>query len=390
LTGRPADELFDSAEQRWQRADDAELARRIELGCAIGGAFFDAERFPAAPEAFRRTLRIANETRQEQMLTQCNLVLALTLLLMLELDAALGHAEAAEEIARLHGVEQQVALALTARALVLLQCGDRSEAELAAAESDAISARLEPSMFMWSSHARNATVRWSDDPQRLLRELEAMPRLHDRTAGIVLCELVDAAIAVGRRDDAQRWTQQIADRADRLHLPLSAARAGRSQAALLLAAGQPAAAADKALATAERADGLVTRKEALASRLLAGRSLLAAGMRDRAVVVLQETAVAAGGAGALATREAAASELRRAGVRVALKAHRAAREGTADGLTMREREIAELVATGRSNKQVAQTLVVSVKTIEHHLSRVYAKLGVRSRTELAATLGASP
>jgi DNA-binding NarL/FixJ family response regulator len=43
-----------------------------------------------------------------------------------------------------------------------------------------------------------------------------------------------------------------------------------------------------------------------------------------------------------------------------------------------------LVAEGRSNKQVAAELFLSEKTIEHHLSRVYGKLGVRSRTELAA------
>ena len=52
-------------------------------------------------------------------------------------------------------------------------------------------------------------------------------------------------------------------------------------------------------------------------------------------------------------------------------------------LTEREQTIAELVASGRSNKQVAAALFLSQKTIEHHLSRIYAKLGVRSRVELA-------
>lgn len=48
---------------------------------------------------------------------------------------------------------------------------------------------------------------------------------------------------------------------------------------------------------------------------------------------------------------------------------------------------ADLVAQGRSNKQVAATLFLSDRTVEYHLSAVYRKLGVRSRTELAATLG---
>jgi DNA-binding CsgD family transcriptional regulator len=59
----------------------------------------------------------------------------------------------------------------------------------------------------------------------------------------------------------------------------------------------------------------------------------------------------------------------------------------ADGaLTETERQIAALVAAGRSNREVARELVVSPKTIEWNLSNVYRKLGVRSRTELAAQL----
>ena len=55
-------------------------------------------------------------------------------------------------------------------------------------------------------------------------------------------------------------------------------------------------------------------------------------------------------------------------------------------LTAAERRVAELVAEGRSNKEVAATLFLAVRTVEAHLSHVYAKLGVRSRTELARRL----
>jgi DNA-binding NarL/FixJ family response regulator len=54
-----------------------------------------------------------------------------------------------------------------------------------------------------------------------------------------------------------------------------------------------------------------------------------------------------------------------------------------DALTGREREIADLVAAGRTNREVAEQLVLSPKTIEAHLRNIYAKLGVRSRVELA-------
>jgi DNA-binding NarL/FixJ family response regulator len=48
--------------------------------------------------------------------------------------------------------------------------------------------------------------------------------------------------------------------------------------------------------------------------------------------------------------------------------------------------VAQLVAQGLSNKEVAQALFVTVHTVEVHLSHAYAKLGVRSRTQLAGRL----
>ena len=55
-------------------------------------------------------------------------------------------------------------------------------------------------------------------------------------------------------------------------------------------------------------------------------------------------------------------------------------------LTPQEHAVAQLVIRGLTNREVASELVVSAKTVEHHLSRTYAKLGVRSRTELASAL----
>ncbi|HYY64573.1 MAG TPA: helix-turn-helix transcriptional regulator, partial [Gaiellaceae bacterium] len=58
-------------------------------------------------------------------------------------------------------------------------------------------------------------------------------------------------------------------------------------------------------------------------------------------------------------------------------------------LTPTERRVAELVAEGRTNREVAAALYVTPRTVEGTLSRVYTKLGVRSRTELARRLAAS-
>jgi DNA-binding NarL/FixJ family response regulator len=45
--------------------------------------------------------------------------------------------------------------------------------------------------------------------------------------------------------------------------------------------------------------------------------------------------------------------------------------------------VGQLAAGGATNRQIAQTLFVTPRTIEHHLRSVYSKLGIRSRTELA-------
>src|SRR5206468_1014795 len=58
----------------------------------------------------------------------------------------------------------------------------------------------------------------------------------------------------------------------------------------------------------------------------------------------------------------------------------------AEGLTAAERRVAVLVAAGRTNREVAAELFLAERTVAGHLTRVYAKLGVRSRTELARRL----
>ncbi|HEX8854928.1 MAG TPA: helix-turn-helix transcriptional regulator, partial [Thermoleophilaceae bacterium] len=78
---------------------------------------------------------------------------------------------------------------------------------------------------------------------------------------------------------------------------------------------------------------------------------------------------------------AAARELRRLGRRVPRRARPDRGEGLA-GLSPREREVAEEVASGKTNRDIAATLFLSEKTVESHLARIYSKLGVHSRAAL--------
>jgi DNA-binding CsgD family transcriptional regulator len=59
-----------------------------------------------------------------------------------------------------------------------------------------------------------------------------------------------------------------------------------------------------------------------------------------------------------------------------------------ESLTPSERRVAEMAARGLSNREIAESLWVTRKTVEVHLGKSYAKLGIRSRTQLADTLAA--
>jgi DNA-binding NarL/FixJ family response regulator len=89
--------------------------------------------------------------------------------------------------------------------------------------------------------------------------------------------------------------------------------------------------------------------------------------------------------GADAWAEHARRELRAAGERSGQPAPRAL-----DLLAPQELQIARLAAEGLSNREIGQQLYLSHRTVSNHLYRIFPKLGITSRAELAAVVGASP
>ena len=102
------------------------------------------------------------------------------------------------------------------------------------------------------------------------------------------------------------------------------------------------------------------------------------------MAALLDAEAALDGFGALRRRGEAVRELRRLGHR-ACAPRASARRRRADRARARDRHA---VAAGRTNREVAEQLVLSTRTIEAHLREIYAKLGVRSRVELATALRA--
>jgi len=121
--------------------------------------------------------------------------------------------------------------------------------------------------------------------------------------------------------------------------------------------------------------------EAARTRLCFGQRLRRDGARIEAREQLRAAADGFRAIGAAPWVEAAERELGATGERLRRRA-----PDTPEELTTQERAIADLVAAGASNKDVAAELYLSPKTVEAHLTRVYRKLGVNSRNQLARRL----
>jgi DNA-binding CsgD family transcriptional regulator len=187
-----------------------------------------------------------------------------------------------------------------------------------------------------------------------------------------------AALALGEDGRARELAGQLLERAQWAGTARAVGLALRTQAAV--ADGE-----DRRLLLAEAADVLAGSPSALerAHALVEfGTASRRAGLRSAAEPPLREGLQLADGMGAVPVVQAARHELRALG----LRPRRSAVTGP-DSLTPTERRVAELAASGLTNRQVAEALFVTVKTVETHLARVYQKLGISTRTELQRAIG---
>lgn len=190
-------------------------------------------------------------------------------------------------------------------------------------------------------------------------------------------DLVEALVALAELDEASAVTDRLEKLAKEQQHPWGLASAMRCRAMPLLAAEYDEAAAALLRDAAAAYGGRGLRFEEARSLLFLGRAQRRYRKWAAARRSLEEAAGVFETLGAVGWAEQARAELDRTG----------ARRPVAKGdLTPTEQRVAQLAATGLSNKEIAADLVVSVYTVEKHLSRVYAKLGIRSRGHLASAL----
>jgi ATP/maltotriose-dependent transcriptional regulator MalT len=366
----------------------AEIEKR--LGLAL--IYYDSPRYPLV----RRLARIGETDHARALLedmeseasargddvSRAQIIWWLSLVEWLEghLRRALDQAAAAYEIAE----QTQYAHALMwigrAKALIEADLGLVDEARASAAEAIAHSEATSSEAYvivalgvlgrielaLGNLEASGNYLR--DLPSRLLASDSNDPTL------TVWADAIETLVALGELERAASYLEPYDVNAARLDSPWARTGAARCHGLLAAAEGNLEAAFsafersldDAAPFPLERARTLLclgtVRRRAQQKR--SARDAL-----EQALAVFEEL-------GARLWAEKARAELRRI----------SGRRATSDELTETERRVAELAAKGRTNKEIAAELYLGVSTVEGHLSRVYRKLGIRSRTELTSRL----
>lgn len=263
--------------------------------------------------------------------------------------AAVEHAARAEAYAAKLGDPSDLAYAAIARAQLRHAEGDFAGIVQSLAPLDVFASPRdsidEPGVFPWPALLAEALARTGRDADavRLIGVHEARARARDRTGALASLARARGVVAAVRGDYA---SAQMAYREALAHLPLP------FEAALI--------------------------------RLGYGATLRRAGRLTPAVTELEA-------AHGLFTQLGATPYCDRCAAELAACGRERPRNGqsTVVRLTAQELAVARLAATGLTNRQIGRELLLSVKTIEYHLSHVYAKLGVPSRTALATAMHAS-
>ncbi len=381
---------LERAVRLYDGASTGELARRQEAAAQLGLTEFSLHRFPDALRHLDRGLELARATGHNHVLPDLLTLRCHTLAWLGRLAEATEAAEDAVDASRLSRSPTQLAMSLLAAAETARRSGDFAAARAAMRD---LRAAAEP---------QNA---WAEPVAALICGVAAFEERQDApTAGEVLrcgpeamllvayqyragiCDMLTAAaLARGDLHAAESWMRQ-AEAAAPPELPASRASALLAGSRLLVAKGTPTALA-QAHQQAVTAAGLFDDVGAVVNGgralVIAATAATAAGDRVTALALLERAAEVATATGAARLLLEAQRLRRKLGQRVGTAP--GPRAGT-EGLTRREAEIAGLVAAGLSNRAIAARLVLSERTVETHVSRIFGKLGVCSRTALAARL----
>jgi DNA-binding CsgD family transcriptional regulator len=200
--------------------------------------------------------------------------------------------------------------------------------------------------------------------------------LAEPVRGMFVADEIEALVALEQLDRAERLIDILEESGARHTRAWAIVGARRGRALLFAARGDLNAASKSAASALEWCGDLELELEVARTMLVAGQIERRRKRRRAARELLEDALHRFESAGAVLWAKRARLELERV---------RARREP--DALTTTEQLVADLSASGLTNREVAGRLHISPKTVESNLARVYLKLGIRSRAELGTRLG---
>ena len=209
--------------------------------------------------------------------------------------------------------------------------------------------------------------------------VHAAPDATELFVAAFIPDAVEAFVALGRLDEAEPLVAALEGNGARLDRPWMLAVGGRCRAMLQAARGDLEGANVAATQSMTEHDRLPMPFERARTQLLVGQLQRRARQHDAAATTLREALRAFEDMGAPLWAQRARAELDRIYVGPRRDA----------ALTPTEQKVAELAASGMTNRDVAAALFISPKTVEANLSRIYHKLGIHSRAELGQRIGSA-
>ncbi len=411
-------EAFSTAYECGDRLLQGEAAGLLAVRCAARGETEAAIRWYAAACRLVDGLYDAEVAAGLAVLPS----LAWAALLLDRYDDCLRYAERAVEIARSGGQGYVLTYLLNSRTVALRVLG-RLEAAAAAVDRASDAVELSPDEGMratvWCQRCWISVWRGDVDAAVAsgLRAVSAGNVAGGQARSLAEAGLVAARLAAGQPDAIELFLEAVggpdapdldvlnrttiyeyltAGELDRGRIAAADDWASRAEAgcpsglprrighALLararvqLARKDGAGAIERSIAAADAFSSAAAWYEAATAKLITGQAYALVGDRELAVAALDEVLMRAGEFGAKRLESQAVRALRRLGRRVA-----APTDDWRGALTRREHQVAELVARGLTSRVIAGRLFLSPRTVDTHLTNIYAKLHVSSRAALA-------
>jgi DNA-binding CsgD family transcriptional regulator len=344
-------------------ATDQDVARRLESVVWLAWSELRLGRFRESLRHYERALAVAHATGQHHMLGNLLLGAANALRWLGCLTQACEGAAEAVEAAFLGGSKDLLALTLSVHSWLLTLRGEHVTGLQVARRAVDVARAIEgwhPTIArLRVGHALLAAGEKDAAADEILSagggsELPKVPQAYRAEMYELLVQATGSA----------EWAEHASTTAEQAGLPGSRGFAELAWAQVHQARGEHAEAEQRAARAVHHFDAAGQRLEEGRARLTRGTALTSLGSRTEGE-----------------------AELRRAqGLFTVCGAPAPAQDGF-DALTSRERQVARLVGEGLTNRQVARQLRMAEKTVEGHLSRIFAKLEVRSRAGVAAQVG---